>query len=282
MLKRVLLSFTQNQMVWRFLESALGAHSSTFYKLRWLRESTAAKSLSPEDISREIESLFAAGSVLHGPFAGMKYPSLQAVSSTMPPKLLGSYEREIAPAIMEIIQQPYTAVVDIGCAEGYYAVGLGMKLPQAKIHAFDTAQQALELCQQMAKANGVNIQTGGFCDQQTLLGLDLGERALIFSDCEGYELELFDTALARAIDRHDCLIETHDFINPHISSTLLKVLEPTHHCTVFESVDDILKVYQYHYPEIEPLSPILRRTILAEKRPTKMRWIYAKSLLYHA
>src|SRR6478672_6897407 len=65
--------------------------------------------------------------VQHGPFKGMKYPGVNSVGSALIPKLLGSYERELHPLIDSICAGQYDQVVDIGCAEGYYAVGLAMR-----------------------------------------------------------------------------------------------------------------------------------------------------------
>jgi tRNA G37 N-methylase Trm5 len=168
-------------------------------------------------------------------------------------------------------------VVDVGCAEGYYAVGFGMKIKEAKVFAFDTNEKALELCREMGKLNKVNVQTGGFCDSEKLMNLDLGERALIFCDCEGYEIELIDTQVASKLKEHDFLIETHDFIDISITKKLLEVLEQTHDCEIFESVDDILKAYEYQYSELEGLSLEKRLYVLSEGRPTIMRWIFARS-----
>src|SRR5262245_41340678 len=72
-------------------------------------------------------------SVQRGPFAGMVYPDHAAVGSTLYPKLLGSYERELHQTVDDIVRLGYDTVVDIGAAEGYYAVGLAMKMPGTQV-----------------------------------------------------------------------------------------------------------------------------------------------------
>jgi hypothetical protein len=57
----------------------------------------------------------------------MNYGSIGALCSTFIPKIIGSYECELHPAIEEIIVNNYAEVWDVGCAEGYYAVGSGFK-----------------------------------------------------------------------------------------------------------------------------------------------------------
>jgi len=42
----------------------------------------------------------------------------------MPTKLLGFYEQPLQPYIEQVIQTGYPTIINIGCAEGYYAVGL--------------------------------------------------------------------------------------------------------------------------------------------------------------
>src|SRR4051794_20818862 len=60
--------------------------------------------------------------VRSGVFRGMRYVD-QARSSALLPKLLGSYEREIADEIERAAGVDYRVCVDIGSAEGYYAIG---------------------------------------------------------------------------------------------------------------------------------------------------------------
>ncbi|MFQ3224326.1 MAG: hypothetical protein ACI8Z5_000574 [Lentimonas sp.] len=65
----------------------------------------------------------------------------------------------------------------------------------------------------MAKLNNVTIETEGFCTDQTIETLKLGDKSLIISDCEGYESTLFTPALCTYLKGHDLLIECHDFID---------------------------------------------------------------------
>jgi len=93
--------------------------------------------------------------VRNGPFKGMMYPEISTVESTLLPKLLGSYEKEIQSCIESICQVNYSEIINIGCGEGYYAVGLALKNPNAKVFAFDINKQARVLCRKMAILNGV-------------------------------------------------------------------------------------------------------------------------------
>ena len=232
--------------------------------------------LRPQRVPEFVGQMFANKQVLHGCFAGMKYPEMLSVGSTLYPKLLGSYELELAPLLETLCEQPYTEIVDIGCAEGYYAVGLAMRVPTARVFAFDTNQDALRLCQAMAETNGVadRLVTGAFCDSNLLTSLPLTERALVISDCEGYEKQLFDEQTVRFLARYDVLIETHDFIDIEITSYLQQQFAATHRLQTYTSLDDILKAKQYDYPELEGLSLVHRRQIVREGRPATMEWYF--------
>src|SRR5262245_60848059 len=92
--------------------------------------------------------------VRRGPFAGMKYPSVARLGSACFPKLLGVYERELHPILNSIKDRRYTEILNIGCAEGYYAVGLAMWNPSAKVLAFDIDPRQTAFCADLAALNG--------------------------------------------------------------------------------------------------------------------------------
>src|SRR4051794_23892795 len=63
--------------------------------------------------------------VRHGPLAGMFYlPGLEATSGDLVAKLLGAYEEELHRVLERWIASGAGTVIDVGSAEGYYAVGL--------------------------------------------------------------------------------------------------------------------------------------------------------------
>ena len=63
--------------------------------------------------------------IINGPFKGMKYIS-ESVGSCHMPKILGIYENEIYPILLNFLSNS-DLFVDIGAAEGYYAVGCAKK-----------------------------------------------------------------------------------------------------------------------------------------------------------
>jgi hypothetical protein len=208
----------------------------------------------------------------------MCYAECMSVGSTLIPKLLGSYERELELVIRDICSFPYTEIVDIGCAEGYYAVGLALQIKNAQVFAYDTSEKAIRLCNSMARLNNVSerVVTGSFCDASTLRAIPFTGKALIISDCEGFEKELFTEDVVPLLANHDLLIEIHDFVDIETSSIIRRRFQNSHTITSIRSIDDIFKAHSYTYDELIPYDLATRKALLAEGRPSIMEWFYMK------
>ncbi len=218
--------------------------------------------------------------VKHGPFKSMVFPHLNFTYCPIIPMILGSYERELHPIIEGICQEGlYSEVIDIGCAEGYYAVGLAMRMPDVKVLAFDIDENARELCHKLASKNGVSEQLTikGECSPEILPTIDVRTRALVVVDCEGCEKTLFTKENVLQMTKHDYLIEVHDCVDITISQVLRDVFEETHEIKVIQTIDDIKKVQTYDYIELQGYDLEKRRKILSEYRNSAMEWFYITS-----
>src|SRR5262249_2338225 len=92
--------------------------------------------------------------VLGGPFAGMEY--LAGTSEgALTPRLLGVYESELHPHLEAFAAADLDCVIDVGCAEGYYAVGLARMMPEVTVYAYDISEVARDACADLARRNGV-------------------------------------------------------------------------------------------------------------------------------
>ncbi|MEO1495470.1 MAG: hypothetical protein AAFV19_25320, partial [Pseudomonadota bacterium] len=217
--------------------------------------------------------------VRNGLFAGLRYPGAAATGSALLPKLAGSYEIEIEPMLKIAADRGYSDIVDIGCAEGYYAVGLARLYPDAAIHAFDVDTGARRMCQAMAETNGVSdrVTMGSFCTPEWIQTAELGSRALIFSDCEGYEGELFTEATAPALARHDILIECHDNDRPGVSTQIKTAFEASHEITEVMNVPDYEKARVLELPELEGYNFATRQFIVEEARGAQQIWLFLRA-----
>ena len=216
-------------------------------------------------------------SVLAGPFQGLAYPQLDSAGSTLLPKLLGTYESELHPVIRSLTGLKFSVIVDIGCAEGYYAVGLSRLFPTAKVFAYDISPKARDLCAAMAQVNGAgNIAVRGFCDRNELLALPTADPHLVLSDCEGYEKELFDRAVIEHLRSSYFIIELHDFKDRAISRMIPPLFSATHKVEIISSVPDREKAARYRSAFLYNCDSFEREVAFAENRPEIMQWLVAR------
>lgn len=166
--------------------------------------------------------------VAAGPFAGLAYVR-RSHGSRLLPKLVGSYEQEIHAWIDRLVCAAPATIVNVGCAEGYYAVGFARAMPDSRVLAFDTAAAARARTAELAAVNGVTdrIELGGTCDAATLNRLDLAG-ALVVCDCEGYERELLDPAASPGLKDATILVEFHDCFFPGTTNLVLERFAATH------------------------------------------------------
>jgi hypothetical protein len=170
--------------------------------------------------------------IMSGPFAGMSFVR-QVAEGCCVPKLLGCYEEELHPYVEQAVLRDYTHVLNIGVAEGYYAVGLARRMPGAKVFAFDIDENAQNTCMAVAQSNGV-------AERVQVSGLFRGEdferyaaaRTLLVCDIEGAERALLDPRAYPALGRMDIIVELHDCLVPGLSTELVQRFEATHDVTL--------------------------------------------------
>ena len=208
--------------------------------------------------------------VVGGPFAGMNYVG-QSFGSALAPKLIGCYEEELHPFIERALSRRYLLVINIGAAEGYYAVGFALRLPGARVWAFDGKPLAQELCREVAARNGLldRISVRGSCDVPAL-GEVLTERALVVCDCEGDERVLLDPCLLPVLASCDLLVETHDWLVPGVSKLLKDRFGGTHGIEEVESRPREPSAY----PALHFLRHKERWFAVQEFRPSGQRWLF--------
>src|SRR5205807_1286288 len=94
--------------------------------------------------------------VCRGPLRGMRYiKGLEGSSGDLVAKLAGTYERELHSVVADWIAAKHPQIIDVGCAEGYYAVGFAYAMNDTTVHAFDIDPVARERCASLSRLNGV-------------------------------------------------------------------------------------------------------------------------------
>jgi hypothetical protein len=212
--------------------------------------------------------------VLRGPLAGLRLrEEMVGVSGDLVAKLLGTYERELVPSFEEWIAARPRVVVDVGAAEGYYAVALAHAIPGAQVHAFDIDPAARRRCAELAEHNGVadRVLVREECTPELLGELPV-DGVVVLSDCEGCERALLDPARQPLLKGWPIVVELHDFIDPSISSTLRERFAASHDIELITE----RPVSELRPPELAQLNDAQRAALLGENRPTVMSWFHLR------
>lgn len=179
---------------------------------------------------REVtERVLGQGDVVRGgPFKGMLFGT-KSNFSTLLPQLLGTYEGYLAPSLAKAAADNPPIIVNVGSADGYYAVGLALMVPGATVHAFDIEPDARRLTADLAERNGVagRVAVGGLCDHAVLRSI-LRPGGFVVMDCEGCEFILLDPAAVPELTACSILVELHEFVHPDLAAILTTRFQGTH------------------------------------------------------
>lgn len=192
------------------------------------------------------------------------------------PKVIGTYEAEIHPFLQGIAhKQPYRKLLNIGCADGYYAVGLARLSPQLQVWACDANPQAIEATQTLAQKNGVSDRIT--LEHKTFTPLDFATQVephtLVLMDIEGGEELLLSSDALAALATADLMIEVHDCYVSGLSERLCARLEKTHQVHLFKRQDMQLSLP----PEMGSWSDWDRLMAVWEMRIGPTPWLLAKA-----
>lgn len=208
--------------------------------------------------------------ILSGPFAGMDYP-VRAAEGARAARLLGAYEASLDPVIERIVARAYSLVIDIGCAEGFYAVGLARRMPESRILARDISERAQALCRDLAAANGVSdrVEVGG-AFQHGDFAVALEAPTVILCDIEGAEADLLDPAAAPGLLAADILVEVHEGPHPGLVAAMTARFAASHHATRIDR-----RLAPERLPRwTETLSDLDRLLLLWEWRAAPTPWLW--------
>lgn len=204
-----------------------------------------------------------------GPFAGLQFPDWGLTSvDGYSPKVIGCYERELHAAVEDAIAAAPPVVVNVGSAEGYYAVGLARRLPTARVIAYDTDADRIERLGTIAELNGVRVEARANAADHASLREDLVPGALLVVDCDGPEADLLAPAEIPVLADCRLIVEVHDLIVPGTSERLRTAFEPTH------SIERIRTEQRWakDYPELGDLPYVTKELAINEFRAGPMEF----------
>jgi hypothetical protein len=166
--------------------------------------------------------------VLQGPLAGLDF-IFESSEGCHVAKLLGCYEQPLQPFIEEAIAENYEVILNIGCAEGYYAVGMARRMKNTKVWAFDTSPKAQAICTSLALKGGLQnrvVVGGQFCSED--FPRFSNQKALVLCDIEGSELTLLDPDVSPLLKHMDIIVESHECLVPGITNKLVSRFKASH------------------------------------------------------
>jgi hypothetical protein len=172
--------------------------------------------------------------VMQGPLQGLDFLP-QSAEGCHIAKLLGCYEQPLQPFIEAAIQQQYPTILNIGCAEGYYAVGMALRMPNTRVLAHDLNPKAQEVCAELAHKNQVadRVAVGGLFTPDDFAAY-AGQKVLLMCDIEGAERELLDPAMAPSLKGMDIIVESHECLIQGITQLLIDRFKDTHDITLVQ------------------------------------------------
>lgn len=211
------------------------------------------------------------GRVVGGLFAQLRLDA-QHVFGAAGAKLLGTYELEIAPTLERIGSSTPAIVIDVGGADGYYAVGFARHW-RCPVIVFERLAHAREIIARNGALNavGVALELRGNCDEAALYALvqQHPQTGFLMMDVEGAELDLISERVARALDGWEVLIETHDFARPGCLVELERRLATCHDLERIESRPRQLTDFPSHLK----LTKARKLELMDEQRPGIMTWL---------
>lgn len=210
--------------------------------------------------------------VMSGPFEGMLWEPAAAGGAWFP-KIIGSYEKELHPAILGLPRAGFDVLANVGSSDGYFAIGLARLLGLGNCCVYDPDLFALNLLKKNAKKNRLKtrFKSSPSCSA-ALMSRDLGvyHTPLIFCDCDGAEVEILNPEICAPLLRSTILVEVHDLPPPgKIGALLRKRFQSSHRIT---SIQSLVRVRG----DLPPAAAALGGDwayALDEERATAMEWL---------
>lgn len=170
--------------------------------------------------------------VKSGPFAGMQL-SQRSGEGCHIAKLIGIYEQPLWPVLERVLREAHDLVLNVGAAEGYYAIGMARRMPGTPVIAHESNPAAREILARLIELNGVSerVTPRGLLQPAELSDLK-DRRILLVCDMEGGETDLLSGSVPKSLRYSDLIVETHDTQSrPRIAAELARRFEETHEVT---------------------------------------------------
>jgi len=217
-------------------------------------------------------------SVAYGPFKNMKLSKQKLWSSyDLIPQTLGVYEQHVLEKLIEFSKDRNELFINIGAADGYFAIGMGYSKIFKKIYAYEISK--------IARENLINNVKNNFCQEivhvkeeanyETLKDIIKNRNAVILIDIEGDEFNFFNNEMLYLMrsccvicELHPCLIENGDERQNQLINNAKSLFDVS-----------IIKRETYNpnqFIELDEFYDEERLLALGESRENNMKWLILK------
>jgi hypothetical protein len=216
------------------------------------------------------------GRVKYGPFKG-----LQLNRETWWGKLdlgsqcLGLYEKELLDFIATLPDDHFSHFIDIGAADGYYAIGMLVSQKISNCICFEQSEKGQQtiLANWQRNNSPGNLKIIGEANEQSMASLLPQElqRSLVLIDIEGFEFDLLTPAFLAKLQSCTVIIEVHNWVDDFLAK-YTQLLRHAHLFFDIKMVERIDRVTS-HLPELRDMTDDNRLLFTSERRPCMMRFL---------
>jgi hypothetical protein len=215
------------------------------------------------------------GVVKYGPLAGFTLIEDSSWGNDKCAKLLGFYEQELLAEMVPSLGAD-KVFVDIGAADGFYAVGFVNAGHASRCIAFEATEAGRAVIEETARRLDLldRVDVRGFCTEaslrEALAGLDMKDVVLL-CDIEGAEFEILSDAVLSSLSGASLFVEIHDFIE----SGPALYLALKERAKRWFKVKEIKKAGRnpYHYAELDHLDDSEHWLVCSEGRAPDQKWL---------
>lgn len=251
---------------------ARATQSTTEQREAWRKETIRERQ---ERISLEVFDQLN-GYVKYGPFTGLKldrntwWGKLDLAS-----QCLGLYEKEIIDVIGKIKPGDYDCFIDIGAADGYYAIGMLISGKFNKTTCFEITAEGREVIANNWEKNGSpgELNIFGEATAQSLAALPAKntENAFVLVDIEGFEFDFLTAETLSLLQSCTIVIEIHHWVDDFMARYKTLLCAASQFFTI-----EMLKPVEREtldLAELRDLTDDNRLLITSERRPGVMRFL---------
>lgn len=219
------------------------------------------------------------GTVRYGPFSGVRLTKqVWWGAGDLGSQCLGLYEKEILDSIEQSGKNYFDYFIDIGAADGYYAVGMLASGFVQNAICFERSKEGQNTILNNWQNNGSvgNLVVLGEANQESLETLPSRSfgRSFVLIDIEGHEFELLNSRVIQLLKHCHVIIEIHNWVNDFFIkyTELLRSLAESFKVTVLERVERPTLGFE----ELRSFTDDNRLLLTSERRPCVMRFLRLK------